>query len=80
MINGIKKIYLQVNLVGNSPLKIKIENPNEDNINEYIIRDSKTITIMKANKKLPLNALLKIKISVQLYDTIDNQKQSLVDL
>ena len=42
---------------------------------------------MKANKKLPLNALLKIKISVQLYDanynlydTIDNQKQALVDL
>lgn len=87
MINGIKKIYLQVNLVGNSPLKIKIENPNEDTINEYIIRDSKTINIMKANKKLPLNALLKIKISVQLYDanynlydTIDNQKQALVDL
>ena len=84
MINGLKKIYLQVNLIGNSPIKIKIENSNEDNITEYIIRDSKIITIMNGNIGVPINSLLKIKIYIQLKNSssiqIDNEKEALVDL
>ena len=84
MINGMKKIDLQVNLIGNSPIKIKIENSNEDNISEYIIRDSKIITIMNGNIDLPINNLLKIKIYIQLKSSrsiqADNENEALVDL
>ena len=82
MINGIKKIYLQVNLIGNNPLKIKIDNPNEENITEYIVRDSKIICLMNGNKKLSINTLIKIKIYVELYNSnaTESQKQALVDL
>ena len=67
MINGIKKIYLKVDTIGNSPLKIKIINTKEENTNEYIVKDSKIITIMNNNKiGLPLNSLLKLKIYISL--------------
>ena len=67
MINGIKKIYLKVDTIGNCPLKIKIINTKEENSNEYIVKDSKIITIMNNNKiGLPLNSLLKLKIYVSL--------------
>ena len=90
MTNGIKKIYIKVNVIGNNALKIKIENINEENINEYIVKDNKIITIMNGNnrdiKSISLNNLLKLKIYVELYQKTLNkeekekEKEALVEL
>ena len=87
MINGIKKIYLKVSIIGNSAIKIRTENINENNKNEYIVRDNKIITIMNGNnrdiKGLSLNNLCKLKIYIQLYDLQliqNNNKHSLIEI
>jgi len=49
MINGIKKIYLKINVLGNSAIKIRTEKSKENNSNEYFVKDSKIITIMNGN-------------------------------
>jgi hypothetical protein len=76
MINGIKKIYLKVNVLGNSAIKIRTENINENNLNEYFVRDSKIITIMNGNNRnvngMSLNNLLKLKYVIRLLITEHN--------
>ena len=88
MTNGIKKIYLKVNVIGNNALKIKIENINEENTNEYIVKDNKIITIMNGNNSedinsTSLNNILKLKIYVELYQKTlkkGEKKEAFVEL
>ena len=89
MTNGIKKIYLRVNVVGNNALKIKIVNINENNTNEYLVKDNKIITVMNGNnrdiKGLNINNLAKMKIYIELYNKnktkkLSKKKEALVDL
>jgi len=87
MTNGIKKIYLKVNVLGNSAIKIRIENINENNLNEYFVRDSKIITIMNGNNRnvngMSLNNVSKLKIYIQLLKSdanINENKEAKIEL
>ena len=87
MTNGIKKIYLKVNVLGNSAIKIKTENINENNSNEYFIKDSKVITIMNGNNRnvngMSVNRLSKLKIYIHLIKSdvnLNENKEAKIEL
>ena len=87
MTNGIKKIYLKVNVLGNSAIKIRTENINENSLNEYFVKDSKIITIMNGNNRnvngMSLNNLSKLKIYIRLLKSdanINENKYAKIEL
>ena len=83
---AIKRLYLKVNNIGNSAIKIKIININEENTNEYIIKDNKIITIMDEMnndiKGISLNNISKLKIYIELLNKNleKNEKEAFVEL